>query len=101
VLVEDEVGGDSRSRSHSVALGIGTHYVPQTGIYCVTKLFLGDTIHTYSLQKEQNMDKVQSSELMNFTEINYRNMGERLLIGAEMTQRQLHHQDMADITKHG
>ena len=36
--------------------------------------------------------KVQLGEPMSFIGVTYRNMGEELLIGTEMTQRQLHHQ---------
>jgi hypothetical protein len=36
--------------------------------------------------------KVQLREPMSFIEVTYRNMGEGLLTGAEITQRKMHHQ---------
>ena len=41
---------------------------------------------------DQSTTKVQLGEPMSFIGVTYRNMGEGLLTGAEMTQGQLYHQ---------
>ena len=50
-------------------------------------------IHPRELMTDQSLDttQVQLGEPVSFIEVTYRNMGEELLIGSEMTQRQLHH----------
>lgn len=61
------------------------------------KIFPGETQHTYLLIPPWT--KVHLGEPMSFIKVTYRNMGEGSLIGAEMTQRQLHgqtHSSMGD-----
>lgn len=70
------------------------------GSCCVTKAFPGETQHTYLLtpDKDPKIDqgmhtiKVNLGEPRNLIGVPYRNMGEELYTGGEMTQRQLHQQ---------
>jgi hypothetical protein len=60
----------------------------------VTDFSWGDTCtpnRDPTTDQSTNTTKVQLGEPMSFIGVASRNMGERLLTGAEMTQRQLHH----------
>ena len=64
------------------------------------KIFPGEMQQTCRLTADRELTtapstdttKVQFGELMHPIEITYRDMGDRLLRGAEVTQRQLNHQ---------
>jgi hypothetical protein len=65
------------------------------------KLFLGrHYIHVCSPNRKPKTEKgidsirVQLGKPVSFTRLTYRNMGEQLLGGVEMIQRQLNHQDL-------
>ena len=47
--------------------------------------------------KSAHTTKVLLGEPISFIEVTYRNMGEGLVIGAEMTQRQLHWQSLPSV----